>query len=390
MADDKDKIEWWGKKEQPKGQPKATAPKAATAKAITPKPIPRANPKPTATKPATPRAKQSQAKGGNGGNNGNSGKQRLSKMALFLRTLKHSTYMLVIIVGGAVGAHYFLTGITRHDARCTVPQLELLTMAEAEKIVAADGLQLIINDSLYAPSYKGGAILDQLPKAGVVVKPGRAIYLTVNATQRRMVDVPYVAERSLRQAKNMLEMVGLSVGELIYVDDLAKNYVLKQTIDDKEITAETKDRATIGTEVTLEIGRGDNDTTVVPTLIGLTLREARSELCNVGLNTGEVTFDEQEDSTISMQARVYSQSERPETGLRFGDRIALSISNLQPRADSLIRVYYQQIKEDDEMIEWQSIIDESAYYEEDGLLKWKIDESSDEDLTDEEAIKNEL
>ncbi len=267
-------------------------------------------------------------------------------MALFLRTIKHGIYMLLIIVVGAVAAHFILTGITRHDARCTVPSLESLTMAEAEAIVAKDEFKLIINDSLYAPSYRSGAILDQLPKAGVVVKPGRAIYLTVNATQRRVVDVPYVADRSLRQAKNMLDMAGLTIGRLIYEDDLAKNYILKQYIEDKEIKAESTERATIGTEVTLHVGRGDNDSTIVPMVMGLTLREAKNALWNAGLNVGRVRFDKGDDAAMQMQARIYSQSVRSDSDARFGDDISLELSATQPKVDSLIRAYYKMLDEE--------------------------------------------
>ncbi len=423
MAENTDKLEWWGKGEndpKPKPKPKAQTKSETAAKprseaaakpkgeaAVKPKseaavkPRGEAQPKPrseAAVKPKAqprPRSEKSEPKQ----RKPKQPKAPLSKMALFLRTIKHSIYMVLIVVGGAVCAHYLLTGVTRHGAGCTVPQLESLTIAEAERVVAANELQLIINDSLYAPAYRGGAILDQIPKAGVVVKPGRAIYLTVNATQRRVVDVPYVAERSLRQAKNMLRMSGLTVGELKYVDDLAKNYVLAQSIGETQIKANSKERAPMGSQVALTIGRGSDDRTLVPMVLGLSLRDAKDRLCDVGLNVGELHFDSDVDPVMNMQAMVYTQSEMAESTTRFGERISLKLSGLQTKVDSMLLVHYREAKEMEVMIELEMMFDEAAYREVDGVWVWDYQEP--DDLSDgwdlneptgeiEKALKDEL
>ncbi|MFR9564991.1 MAG: PASTA domain-containing protein [Rikenellaceae bacterium] len=407
MAENRDKLEWWGKSESdPKAQPKPkvqpklqTATKPKSEAAVKPKGEAAVKPKgEAAVKPKAeqkPKGERSEPKQ----RKPKQPKAPLSKMALFLRTIKHSIYMALIVVGGAVGAHYLLTGVTRHGAGCTVPQLESLTIAEAERVVAANELQLIINDSLYAPAYRGGAILDQLPKAGVVVKPGRAIYLTVNATQRRIVDVPYVAERSLRQAKNMLRMSGLTVGELKYVDDLAKNYVLAQSVGEVQIKADNKERAPMGSEVTLTIGRGSDDRTLVPMVLGLSLRDAKDRLFDAGLNVGELHFDSDVDPVMNLQAMVYTQSDMPESTTRFGERISLELSGLQTKVDSMILVHYREVKEMEVMIELEMMFDEAAYREVDGVWVWEYQEaddlSEDWDLNEptgeiEESLKDEL
>lgn len=283
-------MDWWGKPDHLKeGAKKSTKPQSRTTR-----------------RRSTTRAK----------------KTPLTTKQVILRVLKHGAYAVVIIVLGAVASHFILTSITRHNARCIVPQLESLTMEEAQALVAADELKLIINDSLYATQYKSGAILDQLPKAGMEVKPGRTIYLTVNASQQRMVDVPYVADRSLRQAKNMLEMEGLTIGELIYEDDLAKNYILSQHLGDKEVKPNSALRAPIGSQIDLHVGRGDADSTLMPLLLGLTLREAKSALWNTGLNVGDIKYDkESEDPSSQAQARVFSQSREAERNQLLGAKV---------------------------------------------------------------------
>ncbi len=269
-------------------------------------------------------------------------KKPLSKRALMLRIVKHSLIMLILIVGVAVAAHYVLTFITRHGVHCTVPQFEAMKMDDAERLAARDELNLIVNDSLYAPMYESGVILDQLPKPGVVVKPGRTIYLTVNSTQRQIVDLPYVAERSLRQAKNMLEMVGLTIEELVYVDDMAKNYVLAQLVNGKAVTESEPQRVTMGTGVTLHVGRGEDDATITPLLLGLSLREAKGALWNAGLNGNNVTFESDVDPHNKSQARVISQDTEAESISRFGQNVSIRLSSNQLLVDSTLRAYHKE------------------------------------------------
>ncbi len=305
----KNDLDWWKKREPQKSEKSAIA---ATKRAHKPKKV----------------------------------KESLTKRGIVLRAIKHGTYIVVLIVALAVGTHFLLRLVTRHGAHCTVPHLEMLSMAEAERLAALDDLKLIINDSLYAPSYEGGLILDQLPKPGVVVKPGRTIYLTVNAMQRRMVDVPYVAERSLRQAKNMLDVAGLSIAELIYEDDLAGNYILSQYNGSEEVNADSNIKAAVGSGITLHVGRGDNDITITPLILGLTLREAQSTLWNSGLNVGNIKHIGEIDVTNHNQARVMQQSVRAEHESRLGDRVSIRLSLDHAKVDSLVRVYHDEVEQE--------------------------------------------
>ena len=133
-----------------------------------------------------------------------------------------------IILAMAVAAHILMQLGTRHGARRTVPDLSGVQLDQAQRIARKHDLQLHINDSLFVPAYEGGIVLDQLPEGGVEVKPGRTVYITINSSRQKMVPVPYVAGRSLRQAKNMLEIAGLEIAELVYRADMATNYVLEE------------------------------------------------------------------------------------------------------------------------------------------------------------------
>ena len=151
-------------------------------------------------------------------------------------------------------------------------------------------------------------MLDQLPHEGTQVKGGRTVYVTINSFSQKKVEVPYVAGRSLRQAKNMLEIAGLEIDRLVYQPDMATNYVLEQRVDGRPIEAGTKRQIEMGSGVTLYVGVAEGDSVVVvPKVIGVSLREAKSRLWEQGFNVGAVVFDEGIDLLNQKDARVYGQ-----------------------------------------------------------------------------------
>jgi beta-lactam-binding protein with PASTA domain len=199
--------------------------------------------------------------------------------------------------------------ITRHGTHRTVPDFMGVKIADAQRIADDERLDIIINDSLFVPAYEGGVVLDQLPKGGVEVKAGRKVYVTINSFREKMVAVPYVAGRSLRQAKNMLEVAGLGIEKLIYEEDIATNYVLAEIVEGKEMSKESKVEIEMGSGVVLKVGvEPDRNTTIVPKAIGQSLQTAKSRLWEQGLNIGKVNFDEGVNLLNQKDARVYRQS----------------------------------------------------------------------------------
>lgn len=87
------------------------------------------------------------------------------------------------------------------------------------------------------------------------MKPGRKVYVTINSYRQKMVTVPYVAGRSLRQAKNMLEVAGLGIEQIVYRPDLATNYVLEEYADGKRVSEKSRVQLEAGSGVTLYVGR---------------------------------------------------------------------------------------------------------------------------------------
>ena len=237
------------------------------------------------------------------------------------------TLIAVVLVALIVLSYIALAVGTRHGMRRRVPDFTGLTLKDAQYYASQKGLKIIVNDSLYVPAYPGGMVLEQLPKGGVDVKEGRKIYLTINSFAQKKLPMPYVAGRSLRQAKNMLEGSGFGIERLEYVEDMATNYVLGQYLGGVEITAESNIKIEKGTGVVLKVGVSptQNSTTVLR-LIGRKLFDAKSKLWEQGLNVGDVTYDEGITLLNQDDARVCRQSVLQSSELTLGTKVSMHLT----------------------------------------------------------------
>ena len=237
------------------------------------------------------------------------------------------TLIAVVLISLLVLSYIALAVGTRHGMRRTVPDFTGLVLKDAQYYAEKRGLKLIINDSLYVPAYPGGMVLEQLPKGGVDVKEGRKIYITINSFAQKKLPMPYVAGRSLRQAKNMLEGAGFGIERLEYVEDIATNYVLAQYLGGVEVTAESDIKIEKGTGVVLKVGVSpDQNMTTVPRLLGRKLFDAKGKLWEQGLNVGEVTYDEGITLLNEDDARVCRQSTLQSSQLPLGSKVSIHLT----------------------------------------------------------------
>ena len=237
------------------------------------------------------------------------------------------TLIAVVLISLLVLSYIALAVGTRHGMRRTVPDFTGLGLKDAQYYAEKRGLKLIINDSLYVPAYPGGMVLEQLPKGGVAVKEGRKIYITINSFAQKKLPMPYVAGRSLRQAKNMLEGAGFGIEHLEYVEDIATNYVLAQYLGGVEITEQSDIKIEKGTGVVLKVGVSpDQNMTTVPRLLGRKLFDAKGKLWEQGLNVGEVTYDEGITLLNEDDARVCRQSTLQSSQLPLGSKVSIHLT----------------------------------------------------------------
>ena len=130
----------------------------------------------------------------------------------------------------------FLRLSTRHGNFVIVPDLIGKNIQEFESQLNELDLQFIISDSgNYNPDFKINSVLDQLPKANSKVKQGRKIYLTLNASDFEMIEIPKITRITVRQARKTIESLGFVFGEIEYVDDIARGEVISISHEGNEL-----------------------------------------------------------------------------------------------------------------------------------------------------------
>ncbi len=222
--------------------------------------------------------------------------------------------------------------ITRHNQEFEVPSFINMTVEQAEEVARANDLRLEVTDSVYINRMAPGAIFRQNPEAASMVKKNRRILLTINAKQPKMVKMPELTGYSLRQAQSELISNQLSLGKLIYVEDIATNNVLGQLYKGRSIKAGEK----IPSESTIDLKLGlneDDNTTYIPEVRGVPYRLIREKLAESSLNLGKAIFDESvENYADSLGAWVYRQVPEP------SDTIKVSLG-------ASVTVYLSKVKE---------------------------------------------
>ena len=240
---------------------------------------------------------------------------------------------------------------TRHNSVIKVPNFMGMTLDNAERVADGNDLKLVVRDSIFDVDLPGGTVVDQLPRISplreVTVKPGRKIYVTVNAYTRRKVDVPYVAKQTLRQALNQVQRAGLTIARLEYKQDgTSTDYVKKQSIGNEEILPSSKRKAPVGTGITLQVSYQPNEmTTLTPRLIGLNLQQAKNTLWDNGLNFGEIVYDDSVDDLIACRkAKVYKQSSKIGSHQHRGSEVTLYLTCDQALIDSMNTIAAKEVK----------------------------------------------
>ena len=95
--------------------------------------------------------------------------------------------IMIITVLGIYAAYLTTALFTKHGRSVQVPGVENLSYTEAISRLHDRGLKVDIRDSLYREDVKPGFVIEQFPKAKSIVKPGRKIFLYINAVHPKEV-----------------------------------------------------------------------------------------------------------------------------------------------------------------------------------------------------------
>ncbi|GAA3610203.1 PASTA domain-containing protein [Flavivirga amylovorans] len=150
----------------------------------------------------------------------------------------------------------WLKSSTNHGDFETVPNLTGKSISVANIELKENKLVMQIQDSAnFNPDYPKFSVIEQEPPAGTKVKENRKIYLTLNPSGYRKIQVPNLKERTFRQAKPMLEALGFQVGKIIYENNIGKDLVLKMRHKGK--TIKEGDKLAKTSKIDLVLGNGE-------------------------------------------------------------------------------------------------------------------------------------
>ena len=231
------------------------------------------------------------------------------------------------IVGVMLVASLILNIVTNHNKELTVPDFTNMSFQDAKRLAAINDVRLDITDSVYVRRMARGAVYRQNPTAGSSVKKGRRILLTINAVTPKKVSMPNLIGYSMRQAKSELLSRGLKLGNLIYVNDMATNNVLRQLCNNREILP--GDTVESETEIDLVVGLNDIDNeTYIPDLVGMKMLAATDAVHDNSLNIKKYVFDSSVSNYAdSLNAVVIKQNPAPsDAPCKMGGEVTLYMS----------------------------------------------------------------
>ena len=253
----------------------------------------------------------------------------MGKMSFFdksdLRFIGWNIVFAVVIAAAIlIGLLIWLKGYTQHGVEVEVEDVRGLVEAEAEPLLSAQGLRLVVVDSTYSDKVPLGTIVDQDPKPLSHAKHGRSVYVTINATTKRKIAMPDLQDISYRQAETTLRAMGFAVDTTYdYEPSAFRDLVLDVKVNGASV--QPGEKLPVGTRVRLVVGFGRGTETVeVPHVIGMTMQEARSTLLSHRLTVGAVYYDEEQQEGVTQF--VYRQTPAPGTKIVEGETVTLRLS----------------------------------------------------------------
>ena len=165
--------------------------------------------------------------------------------------------MGIIVLLLCVGLKYGLDLYTHHGQKVPVPNVIHKTYSEAEDLLDAMDLTVVVSDTDYIKTLPPDCVLEQSPMAGDTVKPGRIVYLKINASHSPSYPVPDIIENSsLRDAQAKLLAIGFKLGDPEYIPG-EKEWVYGLKCRGRNL--KTGDQVSVEDVLILQVGDGRRD-----------------------------------------------------------------------------------------------------------------------------------
>ena len=211
-----------------------------------------------------------------------------SVLRFFLNPRLYISLMVLLLLGviGLVTMDRVIMPLyTGQGQGITVPDVSRMPLHVATEKLELYGLRHELASKRSNEAFPAEYVIDQTPAAGVIVKPNRKVYITVNTTSTPTVSVPDITGLSLRNATIQLQNSGLITGNITYESSRFRNSILRQSVPAGR-------RVDHNTRVDLVVGDGLGSAMVaIPNLNQLHFTRAQNEINEAGLRVGSIRFE---------------------------------------------------------------------------------------------------
>lgn len=189
-----------------------------------------------------------------------------------------------LLIGGYFAVDNFLTEYTQHNEKIPVPNLQNIHINELAEVLEKNGFRYELIDSVFERKKTKGIIVEQKPKAGQSVKPGRKIYLTINARVEKKIKLflDNILGGDIRPAMDNFASVDVAIDSIEYV---ASQYPIVLGVKNaKGKSLENNEEVLAGSKLILVVGKTGDVDVQVPNVVGKNLRLAKQTILENNLN----------------------------------------------------------------------------------------------------------
>ena len=241
--------------------------------------------------------------------NGNSKKKKI------IAAVAAGVALVAVVLGILVATGVLGSGVE-------VPKVVGMEPAAAEKLLKEAGLKTERGEDVRSADVEKGQIASQLPEEGERVEKGDTVTIMVCIGKPTGIVPGVVGQDYDETIEAYLEAQGYKVGSITEEEsDAPKGEIIGQSPGEGT-------EAEQGTKIDLVISKG-TDKLNMPTLMGLTIDEAKQTLLDCGFALGKTNYAE---STVYAKNIVMDQSYPPGEKVKKGTKVDIIVSKGVPEA----------------------------------------------------------
>lgn len=229
--------------------------------------------------------------------------------------------VVVIVIAAALGYFAYSTYFGSGKDKVVVPDVLEMSYSEAKTTLEKEGLKIKKGDEVPNSEIKKGDIVSQYPKSGNKVKKGTVVTVNISIGEKKGL-VPSLLNKkytSREEIESFLEKYGYKLGTVEEKEsDTEKGVIISQS--QAAGTSLAKGKA-----IDITVSKGKKEVKV-PSVVGMTLDEAKSAITSAGFTVGNISYD---DSKVYKGGFVMSQSPDGDTKVKKQGSIDIVVAKMQ-------------------------------------------------------------